>query len=729
MILGNDFICFIKWEIITLILSLLFLPLISCIFHGFKDRGFAFARSVSILICGYFTWLLASGLFKFSTTLVIIVTLSLSLIAFWGGLFLSLRSSGKNFTGIKDLPSQITNVYFYHDSRLIITEEFIFFLLFLFWTYIMGFNPDAYGTEKFMDFGFMANMMRTSSFPSTDLWYSDATLNYYYLGQYYAVYLTKLTFTDVRQTYNIMRAFVAALSFVMPFSISCQFLYDTNKIKASYCRLGGLISGIAVSFCGNMHYVIYGIIGKNIFDVDYWFPDSTRYIGYNPETTDKTIHEFPSYSFILGDLHAHVINIMFVIPLIALLYSFMKLQKSNSKKSSSLSLIDCLKSSQLLLCALFLGVFQGSNFWDYAIYFTVAIIVIFFTNLTTISIKNTIIFSLVQTAALFIISKIIILPFTLNFEAMFQGIGFCQNHTPFYQLMILWGLPITIVLIMAIRAIKDTLYTVNQIKESKSLVSFLKTVSENDYMAVMLGACAIGLILVPEIVYVKDIYTGDYLRSNTMFKFTYQAFIIFGIVSGYGIISTIVSKHGKAIKIFAIISLILLIFTAGYTGNALNSFYSRLANHEDRPGLDATAFLETSSEMKADSKAIRYLQQNVKGLPVCLEANGYSYTAYERVSAMTGLPTVLGWYTHEQLWRNDNTADLGKKSADVMEIYTSSDTSRVIDLINEYNIEYIFVGEREKESYGDFLNHEVLLSLGEKVFEDVDYGTYIIKVK
>ena len=45
----------------------------------------------------------------------------------------------------------------------------------------------------------------------------------------------------------------------------------------------------------------------------YWFPHSTRYIGHNPLTDDQCIHEFPSYSFVLGDLHAHVVNVMFVL--------------------------------------------------------------------------------------------------------------------------------------------------------------------------------------------------------------------------------------------------------------------------------------------------------------------------------------------------------------------------------------------------------------------------------
>ena len=57
----------------------------------------------------------------------------------------------------------------------------------------------------------------------------------------------------------------------------------------------------------------------------YWFPDATRYIGYNPyREEDRTIHEFPCYSFVLGDLHAHVVNIIFVLLVIALLYVWLR---------------------------------------------------------------------------------------------------------------------------------------------------------------------------------------------------------------------------------------------------------------------------------------------------------------------------------------------------------------------------------------------------------------------
>ena len=78
-----------------------------------------------------------------------------------------------------------------------------------------------------------------------------------------------------------------------------------------------------------MHYVIYAQIipliekltGKEVSS--YWFPDATRYIGYNPyREEDRTIHEFPCYSFVLGDLHAHVINVFLVLTVLGILYSW-----------------------------------------------------------------------------------------------------------------------------------------------------------------------------------------------------------------------------------------------------------------------------------------------------------------------------------------------------------------------------------------------------------------------
>lgn len=100
-----------------------------------------------------------------------------------------------------------------------------------------------------------------------------------------------------------------------------------------------------------------------------------------------------------------------------------------------------------------------------------------------------------------------------------------------------------------------------------------------------------------------------------------------------------------------------------------------------------------------------------------LEADGTSYEGYNnRVSAMTGLPTVMGWYVHEWLWRND-LEDENQRIEDIKTIYTSTDEDEVRSLIKKYDISYIFVGTQEYQKYRS-LNKKLLRSVGEVVFEE-----------
>ena len=145
--------------------------------------------------------------------------------------------------------------------------------------------------------------------------------------------------------------------------------------------------------------------------------------------------------------------------------------------------------------------------------------------------------------------------------------------------------------------------------------------------------------------------------------------------------------------------------------------------------MDATAFME--EEMPEDYLATMWLNENIEGNPLVLEANGDSYTDYQRVSVITGLPTILGWHTHEWLWKSDKAA-VDSRAEDVMTIYTSEDLQEVERLIEKYNISYIYVGQLEQEKY-ERVNNELLKSLGEMVYpskelQDMGLRTYIIQV-
>ena len=724
-LLKGDVWTFWTWYLLAAVLGITGMAITGRMFGNFADKGWMFSKVVSITITGFLTWFLVSvRILKFTTPVCVGVVIVFGLVC-----ILAYEKQRKN--GYECLP--IDNL------DLVYVEEILFFAVFLLWTYLAGFHPAAHGTEKFMDYGFMEAMMRSKTLPAADIWYSQGKINYYYGGQYFAVFLTKVSGTQVELTYNLMRTFVAAFAFVLPFSLVRQMTEDIQDKKISGWKkrlpsVTGFIAGLAVSVAGNMHYVVYAQIipliqklkGEEVSG--YWFPDATRYIGFNPDVPDKTIHEFPCYSFVLGDLHAHVVNIMFVLLLLGLLYAWMQKVRNTTPSVEELGRrkfwMKQLLMPQILAAAMLLGMFHWTNYWDFVIYYVVTGGTVLFMNIICLKgdIRRIIAVTAAQAAEIFAVATVIILPFTLQFTTMVQGVRFAQNHSLFHQLLILWGLPTILTLVFVISLIAEKFKKL----EHKSLYRLMKAISTPDLFAVIMGFCAIGLVAIPEIVYVRDIYENGNARANTMFKLTYQAYIMFGMTMAYVIFRLIIVNRKKILKAVGVIGLVLLLWTCGYFGRSVDSWFGQVLDPSQYKGLNATAFLET--DYAEDAGAIRWLKENIEGSPVVLEANGDSYSEYERVSAMTGLPTVMGWYVHEWLWRND-VADLNEKSAEIETVYTSTDTARVQELIEKYDISYIFVGSCEREKYEANLNNEGLQSLGEIVYQDPDYETYIVKIK
>ena len=725
-LLQGDVWTFWTWYLLALVLGAAAMPLTGRLFRRFQDRGWMFSKVTAIAVSGFLTWfLVAVKIIKFTTMTCIVVTL----VCAAASLILYCREQKAGFECIP----------FAH-LDLVYAEELLFFAAFLLWTYFAGFHPAAYGTEKFMDYGFMEAMMRSKTLPATDLWYSQGKINYYYGGQYFAVFLTKLSGAKVELTYNLMRTFVAGLAFAMPFSLVHQMVTDRlgktgSRWKKTLPSVTGILAGISVSIAGNMHYVVYGQIipfiqklkGEEVSS--YWFPDATRYIGFNPDVEDKTIHEFPCYSFVLGDLHAHVVDIMFVLLLLGFLYAWMKKVRTTELSGESMSRREFWKKQllmpQLLATGALLGMFHWTNYWDFVIYFVVTCGAALFMNI--IGQKGKIRWALGVTAAqaaeILILATVIILPFTLQFDTsnMVQGIALAQHHSLPHQLLVLWGLPGILTILFVVSLLIEKLRGAEQ----KSLYHLLTSIRLPDLFAVLMGLCAIGLVLIPELVYVRDIYENGNARANTMFKLTYQAYIMFGMTMIYAIFRLLIIGKNKILKVLAFIGLFFFVWTCGYFGNSVHSWFGEVWKPSQYKGLNATAFLET--DFPEDVNGIRWLKENISDAPVVLEANGDSYSEYERVSAMTGLPTIMGWYVHEWLWRG-NLSDLNAKIEEIQEIYTSTDETRVKELLEEYNVSYIFVGSCERNKYGADMNNDLLKSLGEVVFQDSEYPTYIVKI-
>jgi YYY domain-containing protein len=488
--------------------------------------------------------------------------------------------------------------------------------------------------------------------------------------------------------------------------------------------IAGLISALLVSLGGNLT-TIYAFLKPYTpadspvpfwqlpflpftFPNNYWYPNATRFIYH-------TIHEFPIYSFVVSDLHGHVLDIPFV--LLTILFIFVLLK---NKKISSWHLI---------FLAFLFAVMYMTNAWDGPIYFLLAFMLLFVSNFYK---DHRWLFSqysfyqlLKQFFIIFFGFIIFSLPFSVNFRPFVSGIGilctpsfltsigkfgpflFEVNHcqrTPFWQFTLLYGFFYFFVI---------------------SFLLFLKfkrkyQFSKSDIFVLMLIVLSSILILVPEFIYVKDIYP-TYYRANTMFKLVYEAFILLSLSCGYILVKLITGIRRKKILIpFSMASFVLLFLVLIYPVFAINSYYNNLQTKNK--SLDGTAYL--ASLYPNDYRLIIWLNKNVHGQPVILEASGDSYTDYARISANTGLPTVIGWSVHEWLWRG--TYDVvAPRIADVQILYTTHNITTARSLIKKYNISYVVVSDLERQKYPS-INEQSFVKLGKLIFESDQTKLYKI---
>lgn len=662
------------------VVSVCVFPLTISLFSRFEDKGYLFGKFIGLIFCGYITWFLSSvKVMPFSKTSCVVGIIIIGVIV-WSVFFLT-NGKKEGFTHIKGILCS--------GIRVFIKREVLFLLMFLFFAYMLGNRILDTSTEKTMDYAFMTGMMRTKYFPPVDTWASGTSLNYYYFGQYLMTYLTRISFVEIRDGYMLSMAMIAAGVFSMVYAL----------VRSMLNPLAGILSATMLVFSGNMHYVTSGIF-KGF--KGYWFPDSTRYIGYFPVVDgDKTITEFPAYSFIIGDLHAHVIDLLLVIILLALLYAW------------------CIRKEKddiyyIVMLGILLGICRMTNFWDFPIYYVVSGSVILAGNCVN-TYKNSFIkgvgITLLQGVMIYGIASFVSLPFSLSFKKMMTGIAFCKTHTMLWQWLLLWGIFTAFVLLFC-------LYVFYNRKSNR--------IKLEDGLIILWGLCAIGLVVLPEIIYVKDIYENGYPRANTMFKLTYEAYVLFSIGIGYIVARFLMTNKVIVVKVLGVIGAVFVLISSSYYFLASYQWYGDFWNPKNYKGIDATLYYQQM--MAQDMDGIRWLQENItEGQPVILEADGQSYTDNCRVSAVTGLPTVLGWNTHEWLWQNDYEF-VAQRKKDVYEIYTKKDKGRLLELLEQYDISYIFIGTKEWEEYPD-LSMDLFDEVGERVFELENTKSYIYQVK
>ena len=833
------------WTIFLMFMGFITLPLAAKLWGGFSSGGFLLSQPLGLIFTCLLLWTLTHlKICKVNVLCILLCALVIAVCCYVPGklresLFKKLKSKGF--------------------VEAAVVEETVFLVIFFLMCYYKGFLPDINGQEKFMDYGFIMSMLRNGSLPANDMWLSGYSINYYYFGQYIWTVVIKTTNIPSGVGYNLAMCSATALPFAMSFSIgkfmieaaSKRGFKDNKFIK----YIAGLLTGCAVSLWGNSHSFYYDekSFGNKMLDIfrsmgidvgrtdHFFYPDSTRFIGWNPDLgVDYTIEEFPFYSYIVGDLHAHVISMIIVLLISAIILSMICAVKLPSKEEvelvhgldnlggdSNSRILPELESTitlHLVLCAVLLGCAQMTNYWDFLIYFVFCSMgvlicntirspkftnipgaIVFIVNvggilliylakgsnppvlfaLEALLMVASFLFCVVSPTALprtsfqmsflFTVATLTALPFNINFDMISNSLGKCKNHSSLFQLFILYGTHVLISVVFMIIVFANKNYRdkssvsnkkKNGIKNSSDVIgedytytnpvqAFFAKRNLIDIYCCGMTVVGLMLLIAPEIFYVRDIYTGGYLRSNTMFKFAFAAFIILSTTMIYSIIRLFwfIGKNGKKnIVLFCIaIGFTLELFIpAHYTMLALKQRSGELKK-ENYKTLDGTAYLGKHASLYVDEyysgnlipymACVEWFNKNVKDSPVICESYGDSYTDYCIISAYTGLPTVFGWQTHEWLWRfhgvvnketdileSDPEKDVWKlyitpRHNDVDILYLSSNASDIQGIINKYQIEYIVIGDLERHKYS-YDNSDVFSKLGNVVFTFEDLKVY-----
>lgn len=571
--------------------------------------------------------------------------------------------------------------------KIFLTEELIFIFFLIFLTTFRSIKGDILDLEKFMDFGFIQSYLKETKLPLKDMWLANEKVNYYTFGHFLCSILIRLINVPANFGYNLCLALVMALTATNVFSLVINTITKSKKIFLP------VFSSFLVSFGGNSHFIFYWI--KNKTFQGFWYPNSTRYI-------HNTIHEFPSYSFIVSDLHAHLINLPFIFIFLIFCFYWIK----NLLKTNKINLI--LTS----IIGLLLGIFIMTNTWDFIIYSLVLGLSGFFIlfrkgNLKTFTL-------LIKEALLVIIIALATAAIWLfNFQSISQGPRLLivdeVASSPLFEFLELWFLQLFFLTIALF---------INNVNKKKPKV----------FINVLITASLI-LLTIPEIIYFKDIYP-DHPRANTMFKFTYQAFCLMQILT-IGVLNQIAFKFKNHLFKFLLFPLFFTIslITLSYSYFGYRDYYGFHFSKISKENLSGQAWQKQDD--LDDYNLIKFLNENENNRVNIVEAVGESYSTHARVSVFTGLPTILGWRVHEWLWRGGFSIP-SQRTSEVAMIYEMPLGDKTKKLLKQYNIKYIIVGDKEKNTYSK-INHQDLQQLGEIIYtsnsNNKKIGSYILLSK
>ncbi len=857
---------FLVWLIVVELLGLAALPLTLAALPRLADRGYGLAKLVGILLITYLNYL-AGSLFGRGNNAALLAAGAVVVCA--GGLVL-LR------------PDWTTLPRWFRQRRAaLLIEEALFIGLFVAWALVRAAHPGILSTEKPMDLALMTASHKATSFPPYDPWLAGTTINYYY-GGYLAVG-TLVTLTGVSATvgYNLALALLFALVGGAAYSVA----YGLTR-SARWAALGPIFVLLIGNLNGLAQYLSKGGASFGFFTASR-VVEPTQCV---PIPSACTITEFPAFSFLLGDLHPHVIALPFTILAIGIA---LNLALAPAAGWDALARTDTLRVTTMLLAGLSAGALYFMNSWDWPTYLLLIGAALLVPGLVSLD-RRALGEGVGIAVGVLLLSYLLFVQFHHDFKPQYSSFGVHLHGSPVGDVFTMFGLflipvaafiigylprgarlatagtpaaPATAIvasgatatlqgsarrgsrraamavlerepdvegdgrdrdddssddagadlpelprlplpsfgavgsrgplLIVAALLLALVLGAVEGLTTAGLLLPFAGAAlylatrqayagARENAFALLLCVGGIGLIILCDVAFLKDLFcgpdasgacTGDLYRMNTVFKFYYQAWTLLAMGAAYGLYALAQKLRGGwrrfvapggAVVVAAAggIYLLLALFSPG---SDLSLYTNPVANAA--PTLDGAAYLSTYSgppititnAIPADATAIRWINANVPGHPVILEAdqilnNGVpgaqDYWPYPgttdcltrppntawvcqeqlmyRISTFTGLQDILGsGGSHEGLWHGGDIVDA--RFRDLQTLYTSTDPTTIGALLRQYHVAYIYLGQIEAYTYYNNNHERVTAALdrfkrfGAVVYHDAKGGVTIIR--
>ena len=741
----------VAWWLALSLLGWLAWPLAAILCRSLPGRGYAYARSLGLLALGYLYW--AAGMCGLPQSPAVL----------WGAL--ALAAAG----GLWGLISQRRTLaaFLGREWRQVLVAELLFAAVLLLYALHKAYDPAIDHTEEPMDFAMLNGILRSPGLPPRDPWLTGHPISYYYLGYYLVSVMARLAALPAGVAYNLGLAQALALTVLGAYGLLTDALRMGRRDQRSgtatvtLAAAGALTLGLAGNGVGPFEvlralglrapsfYAWLGVPGLAEAPVTgglvpagrWWWWRASRvmldlnYLG----RTATVITEFPAFSFLLGDLHPHVMALPYTLLALGLAAQLYAQEREASAAPWQ-------RPVRWLLMGWIIGALGFLNSWDLPTHALAAVLAYALGCWRGPAGWRHWVFNILVASALLDVGALApYLPFYAGLRSQAQGVGLAYyTKTPLRSYLLcfgLWLLPLAADLapelwrrLVGPRSLRRAFLTTwlallvapwcltlavgglgrlllglgtlivrgpwLLLVQSAALAALwlnlrddLATPADHVSADRMLGhlfaLLGVGLTYAVEFVFLRDLFGT---RMNTVFKLYYQAWTLLGLAAVLAMAR--LWRRGLGGRLALGASALLMGAGLAYTGVAA---HTRAEGYQGAPTLDGTVYLDEEDPDAAG--ALRWLRANAGPQDVLLEAPGEEYDATtNRLSAWTGIPTVLGWPGHEEQWRGDD-GEVLRRQQDIAAIYTLADEAQTLDLLGTYGITWVLIGPYERDKY------------------------------